>query len=93
MVSIRQVARKDYANRRKVYRIERARQRYRFLKIHATRVGFLDLQPEIHQISRVKNTCLMTGSSRSIYTKNLRLSRHAIKRYFSFVKGLQNSSW
>ncbi len=93
MVSIRQVAKKDRRRRRKYQLIESQIKKYRFDKTIAKRIGLTPLGLISACKYPYKNTCLVTGSSHSVYGKYLRLSRNTIKSYFKYLTTLQLSSW
>jgi ribosomal protein S14 len=91
MVSILQTSIKE-KKQRKAFKISESKRRYyKFLKMQSSLLGYMPLYnlPKIH----FKNYCLVSGRSRSVYSKKFRMSRHQIKKYFSYIKGLRNSSW
>ncbi len=93
MVSIRQIAKKDRTRRRKYKLIETQIKKYRYDKVIAKRIGHTPLGLISGGRYPYKNTCLVTGSSHSVYGKHLRLSRNTIKSYFRYITTLQLSSW
>jgi ribosomal protein S14 len=90
MVSILQTALRDKKYRKSFKHTEMVRRYYKYLKINSRSTGFIPIRILPKMI--FKNTCLVTGETRSISPK-ARLSRHAIKKYFPFLTGLRNSSW
>lgn len=91
MVSIRQVARKDIKQRHLFNNSEMVRRHQKFFKILSQSTGIWFLYP--HRKIRYKNTCLVSGSSHSVYSKGFRLSRHQIKFFFKHLTGLRWGSW
>jgi len=91
MISILQTSIKDKAQRLSYKASETERRYYKFLKLQGHNLGYIPLKtlPPMH----FKNYCLVSGKARSVYSKKFRLSRHQVKKYFTFVKGLRNSSW
>jgi len=67
------------------------RRYYKLLKLQAATVGFMPLRklPKVH----IKNYCILSGKARSVYSRKLRLSRHQIKAYFTYMTDLRISSW
>lgn len=82
---------RDHLARNKYARSETIRRNYTYLKLNASRIGYVPIKtlPK----STIRSYCLVSGASRSIYRKSLRLSRHSIKKNFAFLKGLRASSW
>jgi ribosomal protein S14 len=70
---------------------ELQRRYYKLLKLQASNIGVVPLRtlPKI----QLKNYCLISGKARSVYSRKFRLSRHQIKKYFSYIYGLTNASW
>lgn len=91
MVSIRQTSIKQKKQRHLFKISEKTRRSYKFLKKNASRLGYMPVR-NLTPI-RIKNSCLITGHQHSVYSKRLRLSRHQIKKYFSYITSLRNSSW
>ena len=91
MISLRQIARKDKIQRSLFTSRELSRRYTKLQKLYCNSTGYMPVTTLAKK--SFKNTCLVTGSARSIYTKRFRLSRHAIKAYFSFIRGLKNSSY
>jgi len=91
MISRLQTSLKQKVQRLNFKESERKRRYYKLLKIQASSVGFMPLckLPKIH----IKNYCLLSGRARSVYSRKLRLSRHQIKAYFTFITDLKVSSW
>lgn len=91
MVSILQNLVKD-KRRRIIYKnSERKNKHFKFLKINASQIGYIAITNLTK--NSVHNFCLISGHGRSVYSKHLRLSRHQIKQYFSYIKTLRLSSW
>jgi ribosomal protein S14 len=91
MISLLQTSIKEKKQRIKFKTSESERRFYKFQKIQARNLGTFPL----HTLpkKRIKNFCLVSGSARSVYSRKFRLSRHQVKRYFSFIRGLRISSW
>jgi ribosomal protein S14 len=91
MVSILQKAIKEKKQRLAFRGSEIERRYIKLLKMHAVTLGYMPIRtmPKYH----FKNYCLVSGSPKSVYAKNLRLSRHKIRAYFSYLRGLRISSW
>jgi ribosomal protein S14 len=76
---------------RKIYRaMERRKIMQSFIKCNARRTGF-HVYSKFENV-RIKNNCLLTGEARGVYS-GFKLSRYSIKKYFSSLYGLKNSSW
>jgi len=91
MISIRQVSRKDYKQRHRFNSSELYRRHHKFFKLISRYTGVLPMYT-LKKI-KFKNTCLVSGSSKSVYSKGLKLSRHQIKYYFKHITGLRAASW
>lgn len=91
MISIRQVSNKDIKQRQKFSSSEITRRNYKYFKLISRNMGYMPLYT--FSKIRYKNACLVSGSSHSVYSKGLKLSRHQIKYYFKHLTGLRSSSW
>lgn len=91
MISKLQNSRQEKKHRHQYKITESTRRYYKFLKLQSRVVGFMPIQ-KLGKVE-IKNFCLISGSAHSIYSRRFRMSRHQIKKYFSFVNGLRLSSW
>jgi len=91
MTSILQTSLKDKKNRLIFKNSEQDRRLYKLFKLNAKKVGFMPLSKLPKK--QLNNSCLVSGKTRSVYSKKFRLSRHQIKASFSAIFGLRNSSW
>jgi ribosomal protein S14 len=91
MLSLLQTSIKDKKQRLHYKSSELKRRYIIYLKRQATRLGVATLEtlPRLY----FKNYCLVSGRARSVYSRKFRLSRHQVKRYFEYIKGLRSSSW
>jgi len=91
MISILQTSIREKKHRLAFKSSESQRKYYKFQKIQARNIGTFP----IHTLTkaRLKNFCLVSGKARSVYSRKFRLSRHQVKRYFSYIRGLRISSW
>jgi ribosomal protein S14 len=91
MISRLQTSLKQKIQRNLFKESELERRYYKLLKIQATTIGFMPLRKlsKVH----IKNYCLLSGKARSVYSRKLRLSRHQIKAYFTYITDLKVSSW
>jgi ribosomal protein S14 len=91
MVSITQTSIREKKRRNEYKSSEYLRRYYKFIEIQANNIGYTLIKtlPK----TRIRNLCLVTGHSHSIYSKKFRLSRHQVKKYFAYITGLKNSSW
>ncbi len=76
--------------RRNFRAVEKTKKYNKFVRLSARKLGFIFFSTTLPL--RVKNHCLVSGESRGVYS-TFKLSRHAIKKYFSSLYGLRNSSW
>lgn len=91
MISILQNTIKEKKRRIEYKNSEQKRRYYKFLNIQAPNIGYQVIKTL--NKNRSRNFCLVSGHARSIYSRKFRLSRHQIKKYFSYVTGLRNASW
>jgi len=91
MISILQTSIREKKHRLVYRSSEHQRKHYKFQKIQARNIGAFP----IHTLpkTRLKNFCLVSGKARSVYSRKFRLSRHQVKRYFSYIRGLTIGSW
>lgn len=91
MISLFQGKHKDRNHRAFFKATETSRRYYKFLKFQGPKLGFVPLSnlPPI----KIRNYCLVSGKARGIYSKRIKLSRHQLKKYFSYLKSIRNSSW
>ena len=91
MVSILQTSIRE-KKRREEYKASEYRVRYyKFIEIQARNLGYTMIKTLPKK--RIRNLCLVTGHSHGVYTKKFRMSRHQVKKYFTYITGLRNSSW
>ena len=91
MISLLQTSKKDKIKRSSYKQSELERRYYKLLKIHANNIGLAPIQT--HPKIQIRNYCLITGRARSIYSRKFRISRHQIKKMFTFITNLRSSSW
>lgn len=90
MVSIYQTSIAEKKKRARFAATELLRRYRKFLKIQSHRLQedhmlLLMKTGQSLALPSIKNKCLVSGSSHSIY-KHFRLSRHQVKNYFRFLK-------
>lgn len=91
MISIIQTSIREKKRRMIFKSSEKTRRNYKFIKINSSNLGFTVIKNMGK--NQIKNLCLVTGHAHSVYSRKFRLSRHQVKKYFGFIKGLRNSSW
>lgn len=91
MISVTQTSIREKKRRAEFKSSENRRRHYKFIKINAHNLGFTVIKTLTK--NRTRNLCLISGHAHSVYSGKFRLSRHQVKKYFTFITGLRNSSW
>jgi len=91
MVSRFQPTQRQYKIHHQIAQRELSMRSLRFLKLVSKKLGAITLAKP--KALEKRSICLVTGKMRGVYTSKFRLSRHAVKLYFSYLKSLRISSW
>lgn len=91
MVSRFQPTQKQHHIHHQIVQQELSMRSLRFLKLISKKLGVITLAKP--KVLEKRSICLVTGKMRGVYTRKFRLSRHAVKLYFSYLKSLRISSW